>query len=202
MLKIGITGGIGSGKSTVCQIFELLGVPVYYADDRAKFLMQHDPVLQAALKKHFGDKVYQEDGELDRAYLSSLVFGDTEKVALLNSLVHPAVAADSEVWLQGHQHLPYALKEAALLFESGSYRQLDAIISVTAPLELRIERVIKRDSSTREAVLARIAHQWPQDKKDALADYLIVNDGTHLLIPQILHVHRELRQRSQLTHSV
>ncbi len=196
MLKIGITGGIGSGKSTVCHIFELIGIPVYYADDRAKFLMQHDVALKTALKKHFGEGLYGDNGQLDRPYLSKLVFGDKEKVALLNSLVHPIVAADSESWLHAQEHLPYALKEAALLFESGSYRQLDAIISVTAPLELRIKRVIKRDNTTREAVQARIAHQWPQEKKDALADYLVVNDGEHLLIPQILHIHRDLLLRS------
>jgi len=197
MLKIGITGGIGSGKSTVCGIFETLGVPVYYADTRAKQLMQQDPALIAALQKHFGAAVFSANGQLDRAYLSGLVFGDAEKVALLNSLVHPVVAADSEAWMAMHHKEPYVLKEAALLFESGSYRALDAIICVTAPLALRLKRVMERDGTSREAVLARIHHQWPQEEKDALADYLIVNDGTQLLLPQVLNIHSALCNRSK-----
>lgn len=191
MLTVGITGGIGSGKSTVCKIFETLGVPIYYADTRAKFLMEHDPRLIAALKKEFGKDVFMESGQLDRGKLASIVFRDSEKIAILNGLVHPAVAEDSANWVQS-QSSAYTIKEAALLFESGSYKQLDLIISVTAPLELRISRVMSRDRASREEVLNRINNQWPQEKKDELANFIIINDGQHPLVPQVLKVHKQL----------
>lgn len=191
MLKVGITGGIGSGKSTVCKIFEILGIPVYYADERAKFIMEHDARLIAALKKSFGESIFFPGGQLDRGKLASIVFRDSEKIAILNGLVHPSVAEDSNNWIKA-QTSAYILKEAALLFESGSYKQLDLIISVTAPLELRISRVMARDGSSHKEVLNRINNQWPQEKKDELANFVIVNDGQHALVPQVLKVHKQI----------
>ena len=194
MLTVGITGGIGSGKTTVCKIFEAIGIPVYYADSRAKYLMERDPDLLAALKNNFGTNIFLEDNTINRPALAKLVFNDPEKLALLNSLVHPVVAQDSLNWIKD-QTSPYTLKEAALLYESGSYKQLDLIISVSAPLELRIARVIKRDGSTREEVFSRINNQWPQERKDELADFIILNDGEMALIPQVLKIHRQLLNR-------
>ncbi len=191
MLRVGITGGIGSGKTTVCHIFEVLGVPVYYADDRAKHLMQHNDSLVSALKEAFGEEIYKE-GILDRPLLASKVFNDKDRLAKLNSLVHPAVAHDALKWQQANLHAPYTLKEAALLFEAGSYKALDKTIVVTAPLEIRVKRVMARDNATEEQVLARIANQWPEEEKVKLADFVITNDGMAALIPQVLHVHRQL----------
>lgn len=190
MLKVGITGGIGSGKSVVCKIFETLGVPIYYADDRAKQLMHEDTALMAAIKDRFGADIYQ-DGVLNRQKLSELVFNDKAALQDLNALVHPAVGRDSKAWQQ-QQTAPYTLREAALLFEAGSYKLLDKIIVVTAPKALRIDRVMQRDGVSKEQVQARMANQWPQADKDAKADYLIINDGNHELIPQVMELHKKL----------
>lgn len=162
VLKIGITGGIGSGKSTVCRLFEELGIPVYNADERAKYLMQHEHYLIDEIKKNFGEEVY-ENGQLNRALLASKVFHDKEKVNLLNSLVHPAVFRDSERWIEEQQtaHPPYAIKEAALLIEAGSYKYLDKLIVVTAPLAVRLQRVCERDQVSVEEVQARMKNQLP-----------------------------------------
>lgn len=191
-LKIGITGGIGSGKTTVCRLFETLGVPVYYADERAKWLMVNDEALIVGIKALFGEAAYQPDGSLNRAYIAERAFHNEPLLEQLNGLVHPAVGRDSLVWFSEHQQSPYVLKEAALLFESGSYRQLDAIIVVAAPEELRIERVMRRDGVSREAVLARIRRQWPQEEKIHLADYVIHNDGQSSLIRQVWELHKRI----------
>jgi dephospho-CoA kinase len=194
MLKIGITGGIGSGKTTVCKQFEALGVPVYYADDRAKWLMSNHPELVEGLKTNFGAEVYTPEGELNRTYLSKLVFGNPEKLALLNSLVHPIVYLDSESWFetQKYANFRYALKEAALLFETGAQYTLDKIIVVAAPLAIRLERVIARDKTSEEAVLARINAQMPQEEKEKLADYIIYNEKLQDLTPQIIKIHEQI----------
>ncbi len=192
MLKVGITGGIGSGKTTVCKIFETLGIPVYYADDRAKWLMTHDPELVEAISNTFGQAAYSPEGQLNRAYLAKVVFGDAEKLAQLNALVHPAVFRDGSQWHQSQTGAPYTLREAALLFESGSYRAIDKMIVVTAPQEIRIKRVMERDQVTADAVLARIEKQWPEEEKVKRADYVILNDGERLLVPQVLEIHRSL----------
>ncbi len=191
MWKIGITGGIGSGKSTVCRVFEWLGIPVYYADERAKWLMQHDAGLRQAIVQLLGWQAYLPDGSLNRAYIAEIVFRDADKLQSLNQLVHPAVHRDAEQWSLA-QHASYTLREAALLYESGGYRLLDKMIVVTAPEELRVQRVMARDSVSREAVLARMAQQWPESQKAALADYIIHNDGQTLLLPQILALHQVL----------
>lgn len=189
---IGITGGIGSGKTTVCRIFETLGIPVYYADERAKWLMMHRLALRKMLRSQFGKQAFTPAGALNRAYIASMVFNDPDKLNLLNESVHPFVFRDSLNWHRQQRHVPYTLKEAALLFESGSYRHLDKVITVTAPLEIRIARVMERDQTSREAVLARIARQQPEELKAAKSDFVIVNDGQQSLIRQVLHIHKQL----------
>ncbi|SJZ69861.1 dephospho-CoA kinase [Chitinophaga eiseniae] len=198
MLKVGITGGIGSGKSTVSKIFELLGVPVYYADERAKDILVRDPELAAAVRQHFGPDTYDAHGALNRKYLGNIVFNDKEKLALLNSLVHPATIRDSNLWAS-QQTTPYVLKEAALLFESESFHYLDKIIGVYAPQPLRILRVMKRDNVTREEVLARMHKQIDESIKMRLCDYVIRNDEQQLVIPQVLALHQRLLQLAAAT---
>lgn len=190
MLKVGITGGIGSGKSTVSRIFELLGIPVYYADTAAKEIMHTDGELKAKVQAHFGAGIYK-DGVLDRAALGKIVFNDKEQLELLNSLVHPATIRHSDEWAS-RQTAPYVLKEAALLFESGSAQSLDKIIGVFAPQPLRLLRVMKRDNATREEVLARMNKQIDENIKMRLCDYVIHNDEQQLVIPQVLSLHETL----------
>ena len=194
MLKIGITGGIGSGKTTVCKMFEVLGIPVYYADARAKALMTEDPILVAQIKDLLGKKVYQKDGSLDRKRIAKIVFNDKEKLTQLNSLVHPAVAIDGENWHKSQTDVSYTLKEAALLVESGSYKSMDYLISVWAPKELRIERVQIRDNTSREEVEARIDKQVPEIEKLKAADLVIINDENSSLIEQVMKIHKLLTQ--------
>ncbi len=196
MWKVGITGGIGSGKSTVCRVFKWLGIPVYDADERAKWLMVHDHDLRNGIRGLLGDEAYLDNGELNRTYIAGVIFQKSDLLSKINALVHPAVHKDGELWHQAQQ-APYTLREAALLYESGGYRHMDRMIVVTAPLELRIQRVMERDSVERAAVEARIARQWPEEKKTALADYLIHNDGNTALLPQILAVHHQLMAVSQ-----
>jgi dephospho-CoA kinase len=192
MQHLGITGGIGSGKTTVCKIFETLGIPVYYADDRAKYLMSHDPVLIAGIIELFGADAFLEPHLLNRAHIAQVAFNDKEKLNQLNALVHPAVAQDGLNWQAAQRNVPYTLKEAALLFESGSYRTLDKIIVVAAPLELRIQRVMARDGAKREEVEARISKQMPEAEKVKLADFVINNDEKNLLIPQVIAIHAKI----------
>lgn len=192
MLKIGITGGIGSGKTTVCQIFETLGIPVYYADDRAKRLMTEDPILKRQIVELFGQEAYQKDGSLNRKHIADIVFNNKAQLARLNAAVHPAVGRDANAWHDA-QNAPYTLREAALLFEAGSFRQMDKVITVTAPEEVRIARVMKRDQTTEEAVRARMDKQMPEAEKVERADFVIHNDGKHSLISQVLDIHRQLK---------
>lgn len=189
MRVIGITGGIGSGKTTVCKIFEELGVPVYYADTRAKELMTNDVVLREKIIGHFGDQAYQ-NGVLNRMFLANQVFNDSDKLVLLNGMVHPAVAEDFETWLDEQSSAQYVLKEAAILFESGGYQDVDVTVLVIAPEDLRIARVTKRDGVSPEEVLKRMKNQWTQERKAKLADRILNNDGTQLLIPQVLELHQ------------
>lgn len=192
MQHLGITGGIGSGKTTVCKIFETLGIPIYYADDRAKYLMSHDPDLITGIIDLFGPEAYLEPQVLNRTHIAQVAFNDKDKLAQLNALVHPAVGKDGLEWQAAQQDVPYTLKEAALLYESGSYRSLDKIIVVTAPLELRIERVMARDGSKLEDIEARISKQMPEAEKVNLADFVVYNDGEQALIPQVMSIHRQL----------
>lgn len=195
-LQIGITGGIGSGKTTVCKIFETLEIPVYYADERAKWLMANDPELKQAIKDTFGTDTYDADGNLDRQHLASIVFNDPDKLQQLNALVHPAVARDSEAWNEQQSGEPYTLREAALIYEAGIDQQLDYVIVVTAPVETRIQRVVQRDQTTREAVESRMNKQMPEKEKVKRADFVIYNDGERALIPQVLAIHRELLRKT------
>ncbi|MBS1624322.1 MAG: dephospho-CoA kinase [Bacteroidetes bacterium] len=194
MLKVGITGGIGSGKTTVCQIFERLGVPVYYADQRAKELMEDDKQLVADIRREFGDEVYDAEGKLQRKKLAEIVFNNEEKLVRLNSLVHPAVFKDNQSWneILAKKGYPYTLKEAALLVETGSYLTLDKLIVVSAPEEDRIKRVMERDQATREQVVARIKAQMPEEQKVKYADYIIHNDTIMDLVPQVTKIHLDL----------
>ncbi|MGI8584063.1 MAG: dephospho-CoA kinase [Chitinophagaceae bacterium] len=189
MLRIGLTGGLGSGKSTVAHIFEVLGIPVYYADVASKRLMKDDEKIRTAVQNAFGKEVYQE-GELDRKYLAEIVFKDEKKLELLNSIVHPATIKDAEEWMK-QQVSPYAIKEAALIFESGSEKNLDYVIGVRAPLELRLDRVIKRDNLGKEEALERMKKQMDEETKMSLCDFVIISDEKNLVIPQVLALHKK-----------
>jgi dephospho-CoA kinase len=191
MLKIGITGGIGSGKTTVCKLFEVLGVPVFYADDEARALMHSSAEIVAGISRAFGEGMYR-DGRLDPAALSAAVFSKPEKIAVLNAIVHPVVIAHAEAWM-ARQQAPYALKEAALFFESGSHLGTDKMIGVSAPEELRIARAMRRSGLSREQALARIAAQMDENEKMARCDFIIVNDDVAAVIPQVLRLHETLR---------
>jgi dephospho-CoA kinase len=190
MLKIGITGGIGSGKSTVAKMFEVLGIPIYNADDAAKRLMNSDVALKQKLITQFGPKIYLS-GVLNRPYLSEIVFNNPELLEQLNSIVHPATLADAAKWMQ-NQTAPYAIKEAALVFESGAHEHLDKIIGVFAPAELRIERVLARDNLTRDEIIMRMNKQINETIKMRLCDYVVINDEQQMLIPQVLKLHKTL----------
>lgn len=191
MIKVGITGGIGVGKSLICKLFQLKNIPVYDADFFAKHLMQNDEKLVKKLTETFGE-IYDTSGNLLRKKLANIVFNDKAELQKLNAIVHPAVNKHSLLWMESKLDVPYCLREAALLFESGSHKQLDLVILVTAPKTIRIERVIKRDKSTVEAIEARINSQWSEQKKLELADEVIVNDDVQLLIPQVNALHKKL----------
>jgi dephospho-CoA kinase len=191
-LQIGITGGIGSGKSLVCQIFSILGVPIYDADSRAKLLYIQNEELKSQIIQNFGKEAYTDAGQLNRTYLAKKVFNSSQKVGLLNSLVHPKVGEDYQLWVQQHVGFPYLMKEAALLFESGSYLSLDKIITVFTPVDIRIQRVITRDQHRSEdEIKAIIAKQIAEEEKINKADYIIYNDDKQLLLPQILRLHQD-----------
>lgn len=194
-LRVGLTGGIGSGKSTVAKIFETLGIPVYYADDRAKELMNTNEALREKIKQLLGPEAY-EDNILKRDVVASKVFGNAALLQQLNALVHPITIADAEAWMQAQQ-APYAIKEAALLFEAGADKALDNIITVTAPQELRLKRVIQRDGSTAQKVQERMNRQMPEAEKISRSHFVIYNDETQLLIPQVINLHQQLIQKSK-----
>ncbi len=196
MLKIGLTGGIGSGKTTVAKVLEVLGVPVYYADDAAKQLMNTNEALKQQLIAHFGKETYFENGELNRKHVAAIVFNNKEKLALLNSLVHPATIADAQQWF-GTQTAPYAVKEAALLFESGTAEGLDYIIGVTAPLTIRLKRVMDRDHVPAEEVKRRMANQIDEQLKMKLCDFILHNNEQQLLLPQVTALHEQLLQKAK-----
>ncbi|HPW62049.1 MAG TPA: dephospho-CoA kinase [Cyclobacteriaceae bacterium] len=190
-IQIGITGGIGSGKSLVCKIFGVLGVPAYDADSRAKNLMTTDGILIDQIKKEFGSLSYDVKGGLNREFLSATVFSKQDKLKQLNALVHPRIAVDYKQWVEEHEENKYVLKEAALLFESGSYKELDKIIVVTAPKEIRIERVLARDNHrTKEDVEKIIQNQISEEEKEAKANFIIRNNESELIVPQVVDLHK------------
>ena len=189
MFKVGITGNIGSGKTTVCKIFEVLGIPVFYADDEAKKVMIEDDVLIAGIKQAFGNEAYFEDGSLNRKHIAGIVFNNKEELLKLNALVHPAVFRAFDKWVISQKNVPYVLKEAALLFESDSYKMCDRSVLVTAPLDLRIKRVTQRDGITADEVKSRNDRQFSEEKKLTMANDVIINDDTQLVIPQVIKLH-------------
>jgi len=197
VVKVGVTGGIGSGKSVVTKLFALLGVPVYDADSKARFLMENNEALRTSLMVLFGVNVYSNH-HLNRKFLASQVFENAPKLAQLNGLVHPAVATDFEQWLTLHQQAPMVVKEAAIMFESDAYKTLDKIITVFAPEEIRLQRVLMRDPQrTEKEVRAIMSNQFPEEKKLKLADYVIFNDDKHLVIPQVLQLYQTLTKQAQ-----
>lgn len=192
MIKVGITGGIGSGKTTVCKVFELLGVPVYYADIEAKQILDSNLEVRSNILKTFGNSVLNDEEKIDKKKLASIVFNHKENLEKLNSIVHPAVREHFENWLQQHSTQKYILKEAAILFESGSYKLVDKVIVVVAPLELKISRTIHRDKVTKAEVEQRISNQLNDDEKIKRSQFVIHNDEQQLLIPQILSIHAQI----------
>ncbi len=196
MKRIGLTGNIGSGKTLVCRIFEELGVPVYYADERAKRILD-SPEVQRRLVQRYGTDIV-EDGRVHRKKLAAIVFQSKKELDFLNRNIHPALQKDMEQWFAQCGDIPYAIQEAAILFENSFEHLFDKIIVVSAPPELRLERVIKRDDTSREAVLQRVQNQWDESRKTAKADFVIINDGKTLLLPQIIAIHRHLVYTSSM----
>ncbi|KQC01940.1 dephospho-CoA kinase [Pedobacter sp. Hv1] len=192
MLKIGITGGIGSGKTTVCKVFEILGIPVFYADTVAKELMVSDPILIAGVKSAFGTVSYTESGKLNNQHIASIVFNNQIELEKLNALVHPAVFRAFDSWVSTiPKKVPYTLKEAALLFESGSYQMCDYTILVTAPVALKIARVMERDQVSEAQVMARMDKQFTDEQKAKMADYFVQNTNDTSVILQVLELHQQ-----------
>lgn len=191
MLRLGVTGGIGSGKSTVCKIFESLGVPVYYADQRSKDLVANKPEIKSAIIRHFGEEAFK-DGIYNRPYMANIVFNDQSKLELLSSIIHPFVLKDWEAYCLQYTHLPYVVKEAAIMLETESKNSIDKVTLVYAPKELRLERVMQRDRSDRASIESRMEKQMPEEEKLKLADFVIYNDGRHSLIEQVLKLHHQL----------
>jgi dephospho-CoA kinase len=190
MMKVGLTGGLGSGKSTVAKVFETLRIPVFYADDESKKITDTSKEVKDQLISAFGEELYKE-GILNRGMLASIIFNDAEAIKKVNAIIHPAVAAAFKKWAEA-QKSAYVLQEAAILFETGGYKRFDKNILVSAPEELRIERVMARSGWTKEEALQRMANQWGESQKISLADFVILNDGSKPLLPQILAIHENL----------
>jgi dephospho-CoA kinase len=190
MLKIGITGGIGSGKSTVAKLFIVLGIPVYNADEAGKRLMNENKIVKAQIKNLFGEAAYTNE-ILNRKYLADIVFNNAEKLAQLNAIVHPATLMDADDWMNSRQ-TAYAVKEAAIMFESGAHEHLDYVIGVAAPAPLRIQRAMQRDGATRDEIIKRMGRQINETIKLRLCDFIIYNDEQELVIPQVLQLHNKL----------
>jgi dephospho-CoA kinase len=192
MLKIGVTGGIGVGKSVVCRMFAVLGIPVYDADTRAKWVMLHNQILKQELIDAFGTETYTNTGELNRPYLAKTAFHDPIKLAQLNKLVHPHVATDFANWIEANRTAPYIIKEAALMYESEAWRQMDEIIAVYAPLEVRMKRLLLRDPHRSPSdIEAIIGKQLKEEEKMARAQHIVYNDDQQLLIPQVVKLHEK-----------
>jgi dephospho-CoA kinase len=191
MKCIGLTGGIGSGKTTVARIFNMLNVPVYNSDEAGRKITNINSSVKNAIKEEFGADVFDQNDTLNREKLSAVVFNDTSALAKLNAIIHPAVAQDFKMWCD-NQSSPYVIKETAILFEHGLDKHLDGVIVVEAPDELRIKRVMHRNGITEEAVRKRIQQQLPQDELISRADWVIHNNEEQLLIPQVLAVYSHI----------
>ncbi len=192
MIKIGLTGGIGSGKSTISRLFNLLGVPVFDSDREAKELYKTDNELKNEIIKQFGKEAFLDSGEISRNFMISQVFSNTQKLEKLNSIVHPRVRNRFNDWLKSLSNIPVVIKEAAILFESGANKQVDKVLLVVAPIEVRIDRVIKRDGTEVEKVMERIKNQWPQEELVKKADYIIDNSGNISVIKQVNQIYKEI----------
>jgi dephospho-CoA kinase len=193
MLKIGITGGIGVGKTVVSSVFKLLGVPVYDSDARAKWVMHHDQGLRQELIAAYGPETFTDAGELSRSYLAGVVFNNPERLEQLNALVHPHVGGDFARWAASYAAKPYVLKEAALMYESEAWKQMDQIITVYAPMEVRIKRLLQRDNHRTEAdIRAIISKQLSEEERMSRAEHIIYNDDQQMVIPQVLRLHGQL----------
>ncbi|MDR3188240.1 MAG: dephospho-CoA kinase [Prevotellaceae bacterium] len=199
-MRVGVTGGMGSGKTTVCRVLESLSIPVFYADREVKRLYEADAEVQASLIRAFGEDIYA-GGKLNRALLAQKVFGNNAALAALNAIAHPVVANRFEEWV-GRQHAPCVAQEAALIFESGAHTLFNKIITVNAPEALRIQRVELRDGCTRSEALCRMKHQLSDDERTARADFCIVNDDATPLLPQILKIIGEILNYEKNIHNL
>lgn len=194
---IGLTGGIGSGKSTVAHIFNFFNVPVYTADEASKQLLDSDKALQSQLVHLLGKEIITE-GKIDRPKMASIIFNDKALLAQVNALIHPAVGRDFKKWYK-NQKTAYVIREAAILYESGTYKDCAAVISVSAPEEMRVDRVVRRNKITEDEVRSRMKNQWPQKQKDELADYVIYNDNSKSVIKQVIQVHEDILSKAEQT---
>ena len=199
MKLIGLTGGIGSGKTIVADIFRTLGIPVYVSDERAKILMHADETVKNQIITLFGPKAYHEDGQLNTTWIASQVFNDREVLHQLNDIVHPAVFLDLQQWASQASQVaaPYLIQESAILFEADLTKRFDAIVLVVAPEAIRIQRVMQRDGASKEAAMARMNNQWPDAEKIVRADFVIYNDGLRALIPQVTDIDQMIRSFGQ-----
>ncbi|MFV0522285.1 MAG: dephospho-CoA kinase [Mangrovibacterium sp.] len=193
MIKLGITGGIGSGKSTICKFFSLLGIPVYESDNRAKALIDNSPIIKKKLISSFGESIYRKDGSLDRRKLADMVFNSPYLLRKLNNIVHPEVRDDFLQWTKKQVNAPYVIQESAILFDSNFYQIMDKTLTVTAPISERISRVTNRDSTTKKKVLERINNQMADEQRLNLSDYVIYNGANDLIIGQILEIDKILK---------
>ena len=197
MLKVAITGGIGSGKSLVCQVFKTLGIPIFDADAVSNQLVEHDAALKTAIIELFGKEAYKNN-IYNRKYIASIVFSQAEMLQALNALIHPKAIEAAKQWFEKQQS-PYAIKEAAILFESNAEKDIDIIIGVTAPEQVRIERVMQRTGYSKEEVIKRMQQQMPDEEKMAKCNYVIQNNDTDAILPQILQIHQQLINKSVTT---
>lgn len=193
MFKVGLTGNIGSGKSTVCSIFSLLGIKIYHADSASKKFLGNEEVIHELIH-YFGKEILSSEGNIDRGKLASIVFSDETSLKLLNSILHPLVKQDFHGFIAQNQSEPYILHEAAILYESGFAKEFDRIIHVFCPKEMAIQRVMKRDLMDGQMVLKRMGFQMDNERKAELSDFVIRNDGSLLVIPQVLSIHQTLLQ--------
>ena len=192
MIKVGLTGGIGSGKTFISGLFEHLKIPCYNADLRAKELYVVNDKLKAKMIGAFGQDVYINPNKINKEYLKKVVFSSAKNRERINAIVHPFVIEDFNLWVKQQQNVPYIIKESALLIETGLYRELDKIILVTAPIELRIQRIAERDKTDIAGIKQKIAAQFSDEEKKKFADFLIINDGKKLLLPQVISIHNKL----------
>jgi dephospho-CoA kinase len=197
-LIVGITGGIGSGKSTVCAIFKMLKGPVFEADKVAKQLLDSNRKVKEGLIQRFGKDIYTKNGTVDRKKLAEIIFNDDLQLKKMNELVHPVVREEFENWVKENNKLPYVIHEAAILFESGFYKMMDYTILVSAPREKRIEWVMKRDGVSRKQVEERMKNQLPEEEKQKLASVVLMNDNHHLLIPKIIEIDKNIREYGKI----